>query len=229
MDTMIRDLLDAGRVRAGQPLSLEVGECNPVAIAGEVIKDMSTIVGDRLLLSSEKEIHAWWGRELFHRALENLVGNAIKYGDARAPVTISIQQENKIVKVSVHNKGNPIPANEIRNLFKPYLRSKSAEDGPNKGLGLGLTLVAGVVKAHGGSIDVVSSVAEGTSFIMKLPIDCRAHNVGDASASKKHLKAQELSGKRKALVMKSRTDEKKHTAHSKAHRAGKTSAPSKTT
>lgn len=179
MDSMIQNLLDADRLGSGQSFSVEFAECDVGAIAREVLDEMATIHGDRFVLMAD-DIRAWWSADLFRRALENLVSNAVKYGDEKAPIQISIQKARSMIDVIVHNEGNPIPENEISTLFKRYRRSKSAESSHKKGWGLGLTLVAGVVKAHGGTIKVESSAAKGTSFIMKLPLNCQE----DALSSK---------------------------------------------
>lgn len=173
MDSMLQNLLDAGRIRAGQLLAVTLSDCDVREIANEVLDEMRTIHGNRFLLLTQGEIHAWWSCDLFRRALDNLVSNAVKYGDPKAPVTVRLEARAQSVKVVVHNEGSPIPEAERAVLFQEYHRSESAQASSNKGWGLGLTLVSGVVQAHGGGIQVESSASEGTSFIMVLPIDCR--------------------------------------------------------
>lgn len=170
MDAMIRDLLDSGRVGAGELLSVKLSECNPVEIAREVIEQMTVIYGDRFALSGDERIHASWSSDLYRRALENLLGNAVKYGDASAKINLSIFRENSAINTIVHNEGHPIPKDEQSILFQRYKRSKSALEKEKKGWGIGLTLVLGAVQAHGGSIAVESSEESGTSFIMSMPI-----------------------------------------------------------
>ena len=95
--------------------------------------------------------------------------NGIKYGDPAKKVSLDLSDEGRNVKISVHNFGNPIPPEEQKRLFEPFVRSKSAESGEQKGWGLGLTLVRGVVEAHGGKIRLESQADRGTTFTVDLP------------------------------------------------------------
>ncbi|HAR42077.1 MAG TPA: hypothetical protein DCS07_05515 [Bdellovibrionales bacterium] len=173
LDSMIQNLLDAGRIRAGESLSVKPDECDPAAIAAEVVTEMTIAHGERFVFPTRTDLRAWWDTDLYRRALENLLSNAVKYGDPIAPITVSFQLIEPLLKTIVHNTGNPISENDKANLFQKYRRLASAADGPKKGWGLGLTLVRGVAESHGGSIEVESSKDSGTSFILVLPIDCR--------------------------------------------------------
>jgi signal transduction histidine kinase len=97
--------------------------------------------------------------------VENLIGNALEYGSPGAPITISLKREAASVEVAVHNRGVPIPSQEIPLLFQNFRRAKSAHEG----WGLGLTSVKGVVDAHQGKIRVESAEGKGTSFILEIP------------------------------------------------------------
>lgn len=173
IDSMIQNLLDAGRLRSGGSLPLNISECDPAALAHEVINDMIAVFGDRFVLSTEGDLKTWWSGELFRRALENLVGNAVKYGASEAPIAVSLQKADSSVTVTVHNEGNPIPQSDQSILFRSHRRAKSKHGKHVKGWGLGLTFVSGMVEAHHGSVRVESSEETGTSFIMNLPLDCR--------------------------------------------------------
>jgi signal transduction histidine kinase len=175
MDTMIQDLLDSGRIRAGEVLAAKMVECHPAEVAAEVISEFTSAHGDRFFLSSDNDLQVWWSPDLIRRAFENLIGNAIKYGDAHSPIHVSLHQNenHSMVRITVHNEGNPIPESELKGLFKIYGRLKSAESSSKKGWGLGLTLVSGVAKSHGGKVSVESLKGKGTSFTMTLPRDCR--------------------------------------------------------
>ena len=102
--------------------------------------------------------------------IENLAGNAVKYGDGKSPITLKFQKNENQVELSVHNFGKPIAVEDMQRLFEPYQRTGSALSGGHKGWGIGLTLVKGIVEAHGGSVKVRSSLYEGTTFSLILPI-----------------------------------------------------------
>ena len=169
LDSMIRDLLDNGRIRAGEQLSLQFIPCDLNLVVRQVVEEMSIIHGDRFIFDSKETIEGCFGCDGIRRAVENLVGNAVKYSTQQTPVTVSLKREKMAVELTVHNEGPPISENEIPKLFQQFHRSESAETGTKVGWGLGLTLVKGVVDAHKGKVRVESKEGKGTSFIIDIP------------------------------------------------------------
>jgi len=110
-----------------------------------------------------------WGCDGLRRAVENLVGNAVKYGNPETPITILLRRGKTAVEVIVHNQGPLISEKEVPLLFQQYRRSKSAQESTETGWGLGLTVVKGVADAHKGKVRVESAVGKGTSFILEIP------------------------------------------------------------
>jgi len=101
--------------------------------------------------------------------LENLLTNAVKHGEVGRPITVAVQELMNEIKISVHNEGKPIPVEEQSAVFEPFFRSKTVRFGKQKGWGLGLTLVQGIVEAHGGKIELVSNADYGTTFSIIFP------------------------------------------------------------
>lgn len=173
IDRMIRDLLDANRIEAGEPVSLKIEECDLVLLTQELIESLATVYGDRFSLEVRGELKGFWSPSDFQRVIENLVLNGIKYGDPIEKVGVSLRGLQNHVTIAVHNRGKPIPPEQQEILFEPFKRSLSAQMGGKGGWGLGLTLVKGIVKAHGGKIDVDSRLGYGTIFTLSLPRDSR--------------------------------------------------------
>lgn len=172
-ERMIRDLLDANRIRAGQKLQIKAERCDLNEHLPSMIEDLVAIHGNRFELMTEGKLEGFWDYESLRRAFENLATNAIKYGSDYDPITISVIGSATSIEVQVHNRGLPISAEDQAGLFMPFRRTASAQAGHQKGWGLGLTLVRGTAEAHGGSVRVVSNVEQGTTFIMTLPLDAR--------------------------------------------------------
>lgn len=173
IDRMIRDLLDANRIRAGERLPLRIDECDLAVVAREVYEELLATFGDRFELRAEDRVRGFWSAEELRRALWNLATNAVKYGVADKPITITVKRTPQGAEASVHNWGTPISAEDQSQLFKPFSRTLAAKQSGQKGWGLGLTLVHGCADAHGGRVTVESSKEAGTTFTIALPLDAR--------------------------------------------------------
>jgi len=167
MDKMIQQLLDASRIQAGEKLSLKFNECDLDWLAKDVASDFNLSHHDQVIVHSDLSCVGCWDENAIRRLIENLVSNALKYGEPKTKVTLSIEQSDDNATLTVHNEGNPIPASEIPKLFQHFARSKSAQ---NKiGWGMGLTIVKAMTASHRGDIRVESDAKKGTSFIIHLP------------------------------------------------------------
>jgi signal transduction histidine kinase len=169
LDSMIHDLLDVSRVRAGERLHLQFIHCDLEALIREVVEELTMVYGDRIVLDSNEPLEGNWGSDGLKRAVENLIGNAVKYGASRTPITVSLKGGTEVAEIGVHNEGPVLTENEIPRLFQNFQRATRAEDGTQSGWGLGLTVVKGVVEAHKGKIRVESSEGKGTRFVLKIP------------------------------------------------------------
>nr|AER58206.1 heavy metal sensor signal transduction histidine kinase [uncultured Acidobacteriota bacterium] len=103
------------------------------------------------------------------RMLSNLLGNAIKYTPAGGAVKVRLNCQDDRVKLTVEDTGVGIAPDHLPHIFDRFYRVPSAD--PEKGLGLGLSFVAWIVKAHGGTVEVESELQKGTRFIVTLPAE----------------------------------------------------------
>jgi two-component system phosphate regulon sensor histidine kinase PhoR len=106
-----------------------------------------------------------WGDERWlERALENLLGNALKYTPegGRVEVGGSVSPEEEKVEIWVKDNGRGIFPEEIQQVFHPFHRGRNALNEP--GMGLGLSLVKEVVDLHGGEVRVRSEPGKGSVF-----------------------------------------------------------------
>jgi signal transduction histidine kinase len=170
-DKMIRNLLDAHRLRAGQQLPLDRKQCELVEIVRDVIADLEGTDRDRITIEGATELQGCWDPDLLWRALWNLITNAAKYGAPYTPITVSVGREEEEAWARVHNHGPSIPAEEQNQLFQAFSRAPSAEAGTQQGWGLGLTLVQGVAASHDGKLEVSSEPGSGTAFTLRLPLN----------------------------------------------------------
>jgi signal transduction histidine kinase len=105
------------------------------------------------------------------RALQNLIGNAMKYGGEDRSIRIRAAHEGAAsrVRIAVEDHGPGIAAADLPHIFKPFYRGRDAIAAQVQGSGLGLSLVEDIVQAHGGSVDVQTG-PEGSTFSILLPI-----------------------------------------------------------
>ena len=101
--------------------------------------------------------------ELLHRALSNLVLNALDAMPGPGRLTMRTRLERQSAKIEVTDTGAGLSREECARLFTPYYTSKP------HGTGLGLAIVQSVVTDHGGHISVQSEVGKGTTFTIELP------------------------------------------------------------
>jgi signal transduction histidine kinase len=172
-DRMIRDLLEASRIRAGEPLPLQLDACDLSAVAREVREELSATFGDRFVLDVAPAVRGVWSADNLRRALWSLGSHAVKYGASDREITITVRPRPGGGAIAqVHNWGAPLSTGEQALLFEPFTPS-AVKEGAQLGWGLGLTLVRACMEAHGGRITVVSSVGRGTTFTLELPLDSR--------------------------------------------------------
>jgi signal transduction histidine kinase len=167
LDSMIQNLLDASRLRAGQGLKLEFEECYLDNLVQDVVEDLSFTYGERFVVVCDSDIRSYCSPKEIRRVIENLAINAVKYGTPRTPITLTLQQTEMQISLTIHNEGNPIAPDAQSILFQQFRRTTSAQE--QTGWGLGLFLVKSIIEAHQGTIEVESTQGKGTSFIVKLP------------------------------------------------------------
>jgi len=169
MARMIADLLDLTRVRLGGGFTVRPEPVELQGVCGAVVEELRSAHPERqVLLEGEPCVDGCWDPDRLSQALVNLGTNALKYGAPEAPVRIRVSSADELVCLSVHNEGNPIPAELLPRIFEPFQRSASADERTG-GLGLGLYIVQQIAKAHGGSVSVRSSAEQGTEFTIRLP------------------------------------------------------------
>ena len=170
MARMIEQILDLTRSRLAGGL-----EVRPVP--GDLCKPLTTVADEIRIAHPGRHVDlrcgslpGSWDFDRLEQVFSNLVGNAIHHGSPATPVTIDAREEGSGVAVSVHNDGTPIPEDLRIRLFDPFRRgSRDSRTARTAGLGLGLFISKEIVAAHGGTLEVESTAAAGTTFVVKLP------------------------------------------------------------
>jgi signal transduction histidine kinase len=99
--------------------------------------------------------------------IRNLLGNAFKFTPARGTVGVSVAVVGGEVRLSVEDTGPGIPDDELPHLFEPFWRGRAARRTP--GSGVGLAVVAELLRAHGGRVEAANRPGGGARLTVSLP------------------------------------------------------------
>lgn len=171
MGALINDLLDVTRTRFGAGLPVVRAVMNMGTVAEQIVDEVRTVHPYRAIrLSVSGILVGEWDKARIGQVFSNLLNNAMQYGSHSGPVRVGLRGESGMVTLTVGNDGVPIPADKIKMIFDPLTRLADDDAAPTScNLGLGLYITKEVVVAHGGTIEVTSSEAEGTVFTARFP------------------------------------------------------------
>lgn len=166
---MVSSVLDVSRMESGQ-MQVNFVECDLIAIAVEVIRKLESLAnglelvkdlpGEPLMIIADPG--------LISRAIQNLLGNALKFTPRGGRIRLEIKPRDAGVRVALEDTGHGIPPEYRERIFDKF---GQMECGQRKhSTGLGLTFCKLVVEAHGGIIGVDSEVGVGSTFWFHLPM-----------------------------------------------------------
>ena len=183
MSRLIDDLLDIARIAGGklfirkERVPLE----RAIDMALESSRPHLNAAGHRLsvLLPSERvTVEADPAR--LAQAFANLLNNAVRYTEGHGEITLAAEVEGGEVLVSVQDNGIGFPPEVAERLFEPFSQLTRSNERSHGGLGIGLSLVQGIVALHGGKVEARSrGLGEGAEFIVRLPLPKHTDSVAD--------------------------------------------------
>jgi signal transduction histidine kinase len=170
MGRMIEDMLDLARTRVGSGMPVKRTRCDLGALAERVAQERQCTAPERALnIKRLGDLVGEWDEDRMAQVVSNLIGNALRHGDAQQPVDIELDglAANEVV-MTVGN-GGAIAPDVLPHIFDPF-RSGRTPSRRSEGLGLGLYIVQQIVWAHGGTLEVRSDpVQRRTAFTLRLP------------------------------------------------------------
>jgi len=108
-------------------------------------------------------------KEKFHRVMDNLISNALKFSKENDKVEIQLDKENKMAIVEIKDHGLGIPKDMLPLLFDRFSKAGRTGLRGEQSTGLGLSIVKQIVERHKGKIEVTSAENQGSTFTIKLP------------------------------------------------------------
>jgi PAS domain S-box-containing protein len=172
--SLINDILDLARIEAGQVV-LNVAEVDVMQVCQaslRIINQLAHKKEQEVRLDVQDGIGSIWVDERrLKQILVNLLSNAVKFTPAGGKLGLEVRgdQREKQVMFTVWDHGIGISENDLARLFQPFVQLDSSLSREAMGTGLGLALVAQMVRLHGGSVGVESKLNEGSRFTVTLP------------------------------------------------------------
>ena len=114
-----------------------------------------------------QEIYIKGRKNLIQRSINNLIDNAIKYGDK---VNIELSKSTSHLFIKIDDDGPGIPEEEYENVFKPFYKIDKGRADSKSSVGLGLSIASDIVRSHGGNIKLEKSTLNGLSVKIFLPV-----------------------------------------------------------
>ena len=106
-------------------------------------------------------------KNLIKRCINNLIDNAIKYGNK---INIELNKNNESLFIKVEDDGPGIPEDEYENVFKPFYKVNKGRADSKSSVGLGLSIASDIIRSHGGNIKLVKSSMNGLGVKIFLPV-----------------------------------------------------------
>ena len=163
---LVDDVLDLSAIASGR-YQIERRACDVGALTREVVAEAQGIARGRevtLSVEGDDAAEVYGDPVALRRALTNLVLNAVTHAGGAVRVTVARRAGE--VAVAVDDNGPGIAPGELRRLFRPFERGRSAEA---RGAGLGLAITVALVDMHGGNLSAQSEVGRGSTFTIHLP------------------------------------------------------------
>jgi signal transduction histidine kinase len=162
----ISELLQAA---AGQDVRvvLELAAVDVLALARDVVRSLAPIAADKGISVAVRGMptETFADRDKLRKAMENLVGNALKFTNEGGVVQIDVAQDEANVRITVEDTGVGMAPGELEQVFDRFYRGSARQAGS----GLGLSITRDLVRLHGGDVLARSVPGEGSAFSAVLP------------------------------------------------------------
>jgi len=171
MEKMITDILEASRMRhhAG---SLNIQDVDLGKLIEELIPDFKDLPPGIVIKGELTENRVAADYEKAGIALRNIMDNALKYSQkSEQPVEVTLVSKPGYIEVVVRDHGIGIPAEDQPYIFEPFYRADKSRTRETGGYGLGLSMCKTIMVAHGGQIELNSTLNQGTTVTLAFPND----------------------------------------------------------
>ena len=169
MSRLLAGFLDVAHLQIGQPLELQRARADLAALARQVVAEQQQLTArHRVSFLGPEALVVELDGPRMQRALENLIGNAIKYSPDGGEISVRLHARDPEVLLSVQDRGIGIPPADLERIFARFERGVNVA-GRFSGTGIGLAIARQIVEQHGGTLTVQSEVGAGSTFTLHFP------------------------------------------------------------
>jgi len=176
---LINDILDLSKIEAGQ-LALHLTDYSFSDVVQAVASSVGSLAAEKqleLTVDVAPELPTGRGDERrIAQVLLNLVGNAIKFTD-KGKIAMCVSASDGAFLAAVTDTGPGIKQEDRERIFEEFQQSDSVLAKSKTGTGLGLTIAKRIAELHGGRIWVESTLGEGSTFYLRIPVSSEPHAV----------------------------------------------------
>jgi two-component system OmpR family sensor kinase len=168
MSVLVDDLLLLARLDEGRPLERE--RVDLAALVGEAVDAARVVEPARPIESSLEPAEVTGDEVRLRQVLDNLLANARAHTPADTPVSIELRSEDGRAVLTVADHGPGLTEEQSARVFERFYRADDSRARSSGGAGLGLSIVAAVTEAHGGTIEARPTPGGGATFVIALPL-----------------------------------------------------------
>jgi PAS domain S-box-containing protein len=171
---LINDILDLERIRSGK-ITMNRRSCNLADLMTQATEEMQAMAdrSEIQLITELMSISLDADPDRIVQTLTNLLSNAIKFSPAQTTVQMQAcsSGHTSSVCISVCDQGRGIPSHQIQTIFERFQQVDTSDARQEGGTGLGLSICRNIIEQHGGRIWVESTVNQGSTFYIELPLN----------------------------------------------------------
>jgi two-component system, OmpR family, sensor kinase len=168
MSVLVDDLLLLARLDDGRPLervSVALDE-----VVGEAVETAHAVEPGRQIDLTAEPVAVVGDGVRLRQIVDNLLANVRAHTPPDAPVQVTLSRLNGTAEIAVHDSGPGLDAEHLQHVFERFYRADASRTRASGGVGLGLSIVAAVAEAHGGSVSASSEPGDGATFRIALPL-----------------------------------------------------------
>jgi two-component system OmpR family sensor kinase len=168
MSVLVEDLLLLARLDEGRPLGRERVQLDE--LVGEAVDTAHAVDPSRPIDLASTPVAVIGDRDRLRQIVDNLLANVRAHTPPDSPARVTVGRENGRAVIEVEDSGAGLPPADLDRVFERFYRADPSRARASGGVGLGLSIVAAVSRAHGGTVSARSAGEHGAVFRIELPV-----------------------------------------------------------